>query len=325
MEGLTIFNRVAKGKYLYRRCRKMLFVLVLFGFLFILSQSAQAHESIFAWTYTTDLLPKGKWEFEQWATSRLQKEHGTYQAFDFREEIEYGLLDNLGVSIYLNHHYAKAKNSFPEEDPNNPGHRLSGSYVTGGEDVHPGHDPSQSFETYHFESVSTELIYRILSPYKDPIGLALYMEPTIGNDETELEWKILLHKTWLDDQLVWAMNLNYGLAFEEEAGGEFGRDAMTEVFTGLSYRFIPNWSAGMELWNHHEYADASDHEHSAWFVGPTLHYGGKSWWATLGLLRQLPIGQAFNEDQKEFAEHDGYIFGEEHEKYYVRMKMGFNF
>ena len=31
---------------------------------------ASADEAIFAWTYTTDLLPKGRWEFEQWVTSR---------------------------------------------------------------------------------------------------------------------------------------------------------------------------------------------------------------------------------------------------------------
>ena len=297
---------------------------VFMGASLLIPWEASSHESIFAWTYTTDLLPKGKMEVEHWMTTRLQKEHGAYQAIDFREELEYGLTDNLQVSLYLNHHYVKAKNSFPQEDPGNPGHRLAGSYETKGEDVHSEHNPSESFQTYHFESVSTEFIYRLLSPYKDPMGLALYFEPTIGDQEYEFEWKILLQKNWLDDQLVWAFNLNYELEFEEE-DNDFERDGMLEWFTGLSYRFRPNWSAGIELWNHHEFADASDHEHSAWFVGPTLHYGAKTWWATLGFLHQLPVGQAFNDDQKEFAEHKGYIFGEEHEKYYIRVKVGFNF
>jgi hypothetical protein len=34
-------------------------------------------ESPFAWTYTTDLLPKGKWEGEQWVTARMGKIAGT--------------------------------------------------------------------------------------------------------------------------------------------------------------------------------------------------------------------------------------------------------
>jgi hypothetical protein len=46
------------------------------------------------------------------------------------------------------------------------------------------------------------------------------------------------------------------------------------------------------FWNHHEFAGATVHEHSAYFVGPTIHYEGQRWSATLGFLRQLPIGQA---------------------------------
>ena len=65
-------------------------------------------------------------------------------------------------------------------------------YETGGEDVHAGHDPSTPFDSYHFESVSFEAIYRVLSPYKNPIGLAFYFEPAVGDQETKLEWKVLL-------------------------------------------------------------------------------------------------------------------------------------
>lgn len=68
--------------------------------------------------------------------------------------------------------------------------------------------------------------------------------------------------------------------------------------------FVPSWSAGLEFWNHHEFADAT---------------------ATLGFLRQLPIGQAFSHENKEFAVHNNYILGDEHEKYYVRLRVGFDF
>jgi hypothetical protein len=50
-----------------------------------------------------------------------------------------------------------------------------------------------------------------------------------------------------------------------ETGGIF------EWFTGISYRFGRNWSAGFEFWKHHEFADATVHEHSAYFVGPRIH------------------------------------------------------
>jgi hypothetical protein len=116
--------------------------------------------SIFAWTYTTDLLPKGKWEIEHWTTARLQKENGTYNAVDFREEFEFGVTENFQAALYLNHHYVRANNNFPVEDPSNPGQRLPGQYETGGEDVHPGHDKSTPYQSQNFGSISTEFIYR---------------------------------------------------------------------------------------------------------------------------------------------------------------------
>ncbi len=285
---------------------------------------AHAHEAIFSWTYTTDLTPQGHGEFEQWVTARWEKAHGTYQVFDFREEFEYGVTDNFQLALYLNHHYVDASNDIPVADPAHPKKLLPGRFETGGEDVHAGHDPATPFQSYHFSSVSLEGIYRLLSPYKDPLGLALYFEPSVGDQETELEWKVILQKNWLEDRLVWALNVNYELEYEKAEDG-YERDSMFEWFTGLSYRFVRNWSAGLEFWNHHEFADATVHEHSAYFVGPTIHYGGERWWATLGFLHQLPIGEAFSQDNKQFAVHDGYIFGDEHEKYYLRLRFGINF
>lgn len=293
--------------------------------LFAALTGARADEDIFAFTYTTDLLPKGKWEFEHWTTGRWEKEAGIYNVIEFREEIEYGVTDNFQLSLYLNHHYVNAKNDFPAENPLRPGRRLPGAYVTGGEDVHAGHDPLTPYESYHFESVSVEGIYRLLSPYKNFIGLALYVEPEWGPEERGVEMKLLLQKDWLEDRLVWALNLNY--AYEEEKNdiGGFERNGDAEWFTGLSYRFARNWFGGFEFWNHHEFAGLTIHEHSAYFVGPTLHYGGQRWWVTLGYLRQLPFGQTFDQDNKEFAGHDGYVLGEEHEKNYLRLKFGVNF
>jgi hypothetical protein len=166
--------------------------------LFVVS-TTHAHEAIFSWTYTTDLTPKGHGEFEQWITTGWEKEHGSYSAVDFREEFEYGVTDNFQMAIYLNHHYVHANDDVPAADPVHPGNRLPGSYETGGEDVHAGHNPATAFDSYHFESVSLEGIYRLLSPYKDPLSLALYFEPSVGDQETELELKILLQKNWLED------------------------------------------------------------------------------------------------------------------------------
>src|SRR5207244_6569407 len=86
---------------------------------------------------------------------------------------------------------------------------------------------------------------------------AMYFEPTIGDDEKELEWKIILQKNWFEDRLVWALNINYELEFEKADEGGYERDGVFEWFTGVSYHFIHNWSPGLEFWNRHEFADAT--------------------------------------------------------------------
>lgn len=209
---------------------------------------AQSRGAVFAWTYTTDITSKGEVEFEQWITTRWKKDHGNYNAIDFREEFEYGVTDNFQIALYLNHHYVYANSDVPAEDPAHPAKRLPGVYETGGEDVHATHNPATSFDDYGFESVSFEAIYRLLSPYKDPIGLAMYFEPTLGDDEKELEWKVILQKNWFEGRLVWALNLDYQLEFEKADNG-YERDGIFEWLTGVSYRFDRNWSAGLEFWN----------------------------------------------------------------------------
>jgi hypothetical protein len=224
----------------------MKFGLTFVGALLFAVSTSHGHEAIFSWTYTTDLTPKGHGEFEQWITTRWEKEHGSYSVVDFREEFEYGVTDNFQLAIYLNHHYVHANDDVPAEDPARPGNRLPGAYETGGEDVHAGHNPATPFDSYHFESVSLEGIYRLLSPYKDPIGLALYFEPSVGDQETELEWKILLQKNWLEDRLVWALNVNYELEFEKEDGGA---TSATACSNGSPDSLTASCAIGQQVWN----------------------------------------------------------------------------
>src|SRR5262245_65518029 len=75
--------------------------------------SASADEPLFGYAYTADLLPKGKWEVEQWITDREGQAFGHYHNFKFRTEVESGLTDNFQVSGYLNYRYLNAQNNSP--------------------------------------------------------------------------------------------------------------------------------------------------------------------------------------------------------------------
>jgi len=151
----------------------------------------QAEESQFGYAYTTDLLPKGAKELEQWATWRHQKISGYFDQIDARTEFEYGLADNLQTAIYANYAWSRAYHNGPfgATTPPEPF-----SYDIPGPDEH--------YSATRFVGVSGEIIYRALSPYTDALGVAFYEEPTVGPGFYELETKLILQKNFLDDRLI---------------------------------------------------------------------------------------------------------------------------
>ena len=117
--------------------------------------AARADERLFTYVQEAEVLPKGGLEFEQWLTHRRGKANGVFAAWDFREELEYGLTDRLTVAGYLNF-----KSTHSEG-------------VTDSKGV-----PQTDESGIEFEGVSTELKYQLLNPNTKPIGLLLYGEAT---------------------------------------------------------------------------------------------------------------------------------------------------
>ncbi len=267
--------------------------------------SGRADENLFGYTYTADVLPRGKWELEQWVTGRIGKESGSFLGLDFRTEIETGLTDRLQASLYLNYNYFYAHDA-----------QGSGGSV---EDIN----------RFGINGTSAEFKYQLLSPYKDSFGLTLYLEPGYGtieestgeqHQEFELEGKLILEKQWLDGALVGAFNYTVEPEWERaDRGSQFKVNLKMEWTTGLAWRFAPRWYAGFETRVQTEFADADLNkcEFVAVLVGPALHYGTERWWATLTVLPQVwgwPDSSG-----------TGGLTLEDHERLEVRLKAGFNF
>lgn len=307
------------------RLRSTVLALTLLGAAIGWVRPAGADEPLFGYIYTTDLQPRGTFELEQWMTAGLEKSQGDYKRFFQREELEYGVADNFQLAFYVNWFNVTAK-------------RDSVEGTTSGPLVPENVDPLRRYTATKFDSVSFESIYRLLSPYKDPLGLALYFEPTIGPDIRELEGKIIVQKNFLDDRLVWAANLIFAAEWERTTGDptldpedpgsrpSWEKAIEVELATGLSYRFAPGWFVGIEFRNHNEFAghSLSHPEHSAFFLGPNLHYATGPFWATLTVLPQLPIAAAYTPDQRA-VRVGGRMYGDEHEKLEVRLRAGWAF
>jgi len=307
-------------------------IFFLFGLaVFFLSQAmslvpARADEPLFGYVYTTDLLPQGRWELEQWFTDREGQASGHFHHVDMSTEAEYGVLDNLQMSLYLNYMYA---NEFDN----------SVRGLTEGIEIPWDHDPTQPYSSARFDGVSVEAIYRVLSPYIDPIGLAFYVEPELGFYESGVEMRAIAQKNFLDDLMVLAFNIwvepdrevssNLVVPGSDDIpDGSWSTNTYAEADLGLSYRFAAHWSAGIEFRNHNEFRGLSlshaNQDHTAFFFGPNIHYAAEHWFFTLSILRQLGAIAYTDEQRAEIA--NGLLYGDEHTTWDgIRLKVGFPF
>ncbi|MBX7231359.1 MAG: hypothetical protein K1X29_04645 [Bdellovibrionales bacterium] len=271
-----------------------------------------ASEGMFGYLYTAETTPANTWEYEQMQTWRHAKARGSYDSLDLRNEIEYGITDKLQTALYLNSSYLRGKRLYDPEDVSQ--------------------DLSNRNE-FAVNGVSVEFLYRLLSPYKDGFGLALYAEPEIslrdritGEDSIEraVETRLILQKNFWGDTLLTVANLMLEPEWEKEDGMTV-QELWAEWTLGASYRIKSNWFAGLEFRNHMEFPDMNlnKREHSAYFFGPTVHYANEHYWWTITVLpqvggtpRHLGIGSDGHDISSSYA-HLG-----QHEAMEVRFKFG---
>lgn len=268
---------------------------ILGGIALAAALQAKADENLWGYVYGAETLPKGATEAYLWLTNRRGKADGSYSAYDYQLEVEHGFTDRFQSSIYLT------------------GSTHDQSGVTGLADMNKT----------TLDGAKVSFKYAFLSPYKDEIGFALYAEPAYSRTEPvsgesftkhELELKALLQKNFLDDQLIAAYNLT--LEFErEKSQGEVESELEVIHSAGLSYRFAPNWYAGVELQHHAAYPGFDAQEYAVWSAGPNIHWGGKAWWATLTWMPQIS-GRPDTKSGLELVHN---------EKQEFRLKIGYEF
>ncbi|MEO5774540.1 MAG: DUF6662 family protein [Sphingomicrobium sp.] len=272
----------------------------------VVATPAYADEQYFGYTYTAEILPKGKTEAELWATDRRGKANGHFDAQDYRLELEHGVTDRFSVAGYAN---------------------FASHHIRDGAD--------RTDRDFAFQGLSAEFKYQVLSPYKDGFGLTLYAEPAWSRihgggekgTELELEFKALLQKNFLDDRLIWAGNLTFEPEWEKETAidpitgnieAEWEKELKLHASTGLSYRVANGWYAGVEGRYSSVYPNWTEGLHRetyAVFAGPAIHYAGKKVWATLSFQPQL-FGSPSPGDNRAL---------DEFEKRELRLKVGYNF
>jgi hypothetical protein len=292
---------------------------------------ARADEPLFGYVYATDTLPKGKVEIEHWDTLREGRSEGEFHVLQDRTEVSYGLTDKLQISGYLNLAWADVRGNIPSGETAAP--EIFADYHV---------NPDKTFNHFRLETVSAEAIYRFASPYADPIGAAVYVEPSVGPRTVELENRLILQKNFLDDRLVVAANVTVGFEWRrlhgdpaadplsEDLADHWDKETDVNFGLGASYRFARNWSFGGEFQNEREFAglkpfDAKSRTNVAWYAGPTIHYANDHYFFTGTVLFQLPWAQDLaNPPSDSFVVH-GVTNADDFEKYRFRLKAGYYF
>lgn len=264
----------------------------------LLSNGARADDRPFAFAYTTDIEAQGEKEIEQEITWSSGHAHEAFQEVESRSEVEYGFTDNFQGSFYLNYDWSRA---------------------------HP-HSLLGPVTSSSLPGVSGEFIYRLMNVYFDPIGLALYAEPSIGNGSRSFEVKVLLQKNFLNDDLRFALNVNAEDRWEKNALGRYDQSSALEFYSGLSYNVTPEWSVGGELDNERGFdglllGGSSTYAQNAYFAGPTIQYVGHPFRIILGAEMQLPW--ASDPAHTPGALNDGYL--SDAERFRVRLRVATDF
>lgn len=278
--------------------------------------AARADENLFGYLTGAETLPKGASELYVWWTQRSGKDVGHYTANDVEVEYEYGFTPKLMASFAVLGQGIDSRDIVVDE------------YIPGDEKY-----------GLRFAGVEGKVKYRFRSPLLDPYGLAMrvwleqeVLDPYSGRDKdaTSLGLDLLLQKNFLGDRLVAVANVGVESEYSkrraieglpEEIEWETEPETELELFGGLgfSYRFASNWFVGAETFYETEFESEEGQERWSWFAGPTLHYGGRKWWATATWAEQLRGG---GEEIPGQTEHLHLVEKTERE---LRLKVGWNF
>ncbi len=126
--------------------------------------------------------------------------------------------------------------------------------------------------------------YRLLSPFKDVLGLALRLKggyllsdefDGLPQHERFLPPEIDFQKDFLDDRLITVSSVGAECAWgKKQPAEEYPREFSFESAGGVTYRFAPNCYAGVEAHFRAEYplSDLNFFEHRVICAGRSIHY-----------------------------------------------------
>lgn len=242
----------------------------------LLPAAALANPRALPFTYTTDQLPEGQVEIEQYIDLDpvLQQNIGTGAHREYTldsawtTEIEIGLTNHLELGLYA---------VFVP----NPG--------TG---VNLAKLPDSG------NGVKQRLRWALADPEEWPIDVSLYGEVAELNTEVEFEGKVLLQKRFGALRIAANLTAEYELYYSHQ------REFVLAPSAGITYEITPKYHLGLDSWMHSEYPMNPEPPTRTFGLGPAVYVGpafmqnfGKLWWSVGAYVRVTDLDHTLQEDE----------------------------
>jgi len=253
----------------------------------MIAPAARANPRVLPFTYTTDTLPEGEVEIEQFADLILLRAVDTtegptrYFGSQFTTEIEIGIAPRLELGLYAT--YVPSYTS-----------------LTGAAEMPEGNGLKQ------------RLRYIFADPGVWPVDVGVYGELTENEREIELEAKILLQRRFGKLRVAANLSAEYELYFSEE------RDIVLNPSIGASYEVTPAFHVGVDSFLRGEYPRNPPPATRTFGLGPEYYVGpavmmsfGKLWWT---------VGAYFRVTDTSHDLQPGEVYG----PLWIRSMLGYN-
>ena len=239
-------------------------IVVLGAALAALATTAHANPRALPFTYTTDTLPAGGVEVEQYvdivplrAQNAITGAKQWYLPTAFLTEIEVGLAERLELGLYMT--------IVPD-----PGDQITNKALF----------PGQG------SGLKQRLRYIFANPGEWPIDVGVYGELVETEREIEIEGKLLLQKRFGNLRVAANLSSEYEFYFDEQ------REYVLNPSAGATYELSPKFHLGVDAWLRGEYPMNPKPANRTFGLGPEAYVGpavmtnfGKLWWAVGAYVR----------------------------------------
>lgn len=229
--------------------------------------AAAADDAPFLGTDPASVLPQGGHAVQQWLSWAGGHTGESYNAFEAVTEYDYGLTDRVQLAATLAYDWDRTR-------------PLGGPPVS-----------------TSLAGIQGEAIFILAAIDKNPLGVALAIDPAYNSASRGIAVRLLLTKYFWGFEHV--LNINFENGWENNNTGLQVENGAVAFNYGLGYAVDPHWTVSFEAGNQFtfdrlvtsvNFKDAG----IAVFLGPTVEYDCAAVIITAGVQAQLPVASGGN-------------------------------